>query len=268
MEKIPEYILEAINCGEKNACDFYEKYGKTEVDLALSELKKSDEEILEKIDSDAFYSAVNSRIKNNDKNKDQKKDFKSKYFNVQKIVPFAVAAVLVVAILPGIVKNTQKSYTSTEFEIGTQNDSVRVKGAKTNRSKLSLYQQTKDGIVLLKNNAKVHNGDLIQLAYNSGKKYGLIFSIDGNQQVTNHFGTSKFEALEMLSKLTYLDYSYELDDAPDYEIFIMITGDRPFEIEYVIEELKGKKLNQLKNKKFIRKYIGENFETTTFVLIK
>ena len=43
---IPQLLLEEILCGEKNEKDFYTKYGKEELQAALAELRKSNEEIL------------------------------------------------------------------------------------------------------------------------------------------------------------------------------------------------------------------------------
>ena len=42
---IPQLLLEEINLGEKNASDYYDKYGKEELEKALEDLRKSDEEI-------------------------------------------------------------------------------------------------------------------------------------------------------------------------------------------------------------------------------
>ena len=43
---IPQLLLEEINLGEKNASDYYDKYGKEELEKALEDLRKSDEEII------------------------------------------------------------------------------------------------------------------------------------------------------------------------------------------------------------------------------
>ena len=43
---IPQLLLEQILLGEKNACDYYDLYGKTEIEEALKALRESNEEIL------------------------------------------------------------------------------------------------------------------------------------------------------------------------------------------------------------------------------
>lgn len=277
MEKIPEHILEAINCGEKNACDFYEKYGEAEVCQALESVRKSDEEFFARFDSDKIYR--NLEEKANGSSQKDKNHGKKKFYSLQKFVPLAVAAALVVMVLPaghrnglGFAKDETKSLGTDPLNTETAS---RIKGTKHS---LYLYQQTENGVAALKTGTKLSEGDLIQIAFNPGQKqYGLIFSIDGNQNVTNHFGSEEFESEKMLSKINYLDYSYQLDDAPEFEVFIMISGDRPLnsvesqQLKTDVNQLKTKKLNQLKNRKFVKKVLSdlpENFEISIFVVLK
>lgn len=276
MEKIPEHILEAINCGEKNASDFYEKYGKDEVCQALERVRKSDEEIFGKYDSVKIYESVEKKLNSNCERKIRFGG--KKFYSFQKFVPLAVAAALLVMVLPGIYKNNSMGTGLGEIDaIDGSEINVRIKGEKVSAPKLNLYQLTENGVEVLKSGANAGEGDLIQIAINPGqKKFGIVFSVDGNGNVTNHFGGNNTESQEMPSKLTYLDYSYELDDAPEFEVFCMICGDRPLdqvETQKITEALKNRKLNQLKNAKAVKKSLGdgtlgESFEITTFVLIK
>lgn len=253
MEKIPEYILEAIDCGETVASDFYSKYGKNEIDLALSDLKKSDQEILSCIDTSKLYDAVTKRIERN----------KHKHFSVQRFVPFAVAAALVVMVLPGVVKSQEKSTPDT-----VQND-VRIKGSKVYAPQLFLYQKEGEEVKSLSSGSRVGEGDLVQIGYNSnGGKYGVIFSIDGNHQVTNHFGIDNLLADKVENKTSYLDYSYQLDDAPGYEVFIMVTSNTMFDASDAIKVLKEKRLVQLINSKYVKHRFDGNCEVTVFYLLK
>lgn len=284
MEKIPEHILEEINCGEKKACDFYEKYGEAELYQALESVRKSDEEFFARFDSGKIYENVEKKL-NPEYGKKMDSGRRKFYFS-QKFVPLAVAAALVVMILPvayrngfGFLEENTKSVgksvgTDPKFVVNTGTD-PRIKGTDLS---LQLYQQTENGVVAIKSGTKLSEGDLIQIAYNPGKKqYGLIFSIDGNQNVTNHFGTDEFETEQMYSKLNYLDFSYQLDDAPKFEVFIMINGDRPLnqsesqKLKSNVDLLKTKKLNQLRNIKFIKKtfsWMNDDFEISTFVILK
>jgi len=249
MAKIPEYILEAINCGEAKACDYYEEYGKETIDQALQELKNSDEQILSQINTGKLYDAVNGRLER----ESARKRFASR--PARNLV--AVAAVLLL-VLPGMMRLRQGSNSVTP------ESAVRTKGDSSG-PQLFLYQQ-KDGEVLsLKYGTKVEAGDLVQLAYNpNGSTYGLIFSIDGNQNVTIHYGDDYFNALELKNEVSCLDFSYELDDAPEYEVFIMIASDKPFNFKDEVDIMKNKNLKYL----LTGTYVHEQYEYATFVLKK
>lgn len=102
---------------------------------------------------------------------------------------------------------------------------------------------------VLSSNAIAHEGDLIQLKYitRSGK-FGLLLSLDGNGEVTVHIpadGTSNLKG----KRQGVAPRSYELDDAPDFERFFMITSNNPIDIDLVkssLKELKDPKKDQLK----------------------
>ena len=55
---IPQLLLEEILNGEKNEKDFYAKYGKEELQAALAELKKSNEEILSAYPAEAMKGEI------------------------------------------------------------------------------------------------------------------------------------------------------------------------------------------------------------------
>ncbi|MCR4626767.1 MAG: hypothetical protein K5640_03895, partial [Treponema sp.] len=55
---IPQLLLEQILSGEKDEKDFYSKYGREELQKAVADLKKSDEEIFNSYSSDDMEAAV------------------------------------------------------------------------------------------------------------------------------------------------------------------------------------------------------------------
>ncbi len=69
----------------------------------------------------------------------------------------------------------------------------------------------------------VHDGDTLQLEYFTPKNApGVIFSMDGRGVVTLHHPENASSAA-MLEQGTHpLPYSYTLDDAPDYERFVLV----------------------------------------------
>jgi hypothetical protein len=82
---------------------------------------------------------------------------------------------------------------------------------------------------------KTAAGDLVRVGYRAaGQPYGAILSTDGNGNVTLHMPRSGGRATSLAPGATVLlDFSYELDDAPRWERFYLVTGDEPFPLEPV-----------------------------------
>jgi hypothetical protein len=86
-------------------------------------------------------------------------------------------------------------------------------------------------------------GDVVQLKYAAkGAPFGVIFSIDGRGTVTLHYPSNDGLPATLDSKGTHaLDFSYELDDAPDFERFFFITSNQPIDPTKVIEKARAMK---------------------------
>lgn len=251
MKKIPDHILEAINCNEAIPSDFYEEYGKEEIDKALENLKKSDDEILERINADQFYETMMA------KNifRKRKNTYRSSRF-----IPLVAAAACVLLIFPLVFRGNNKIKSHPETS------GIRIKGQYA-KPEIILYKQASEKAELLKDKENVQSGDLIQIAFNpGGRKYCLIFSIDGNSQITNHLSVNEESQVlcEVENKHSLLNFSYELDDAPDYELFVMITSDECLDLTKQIEKLAGKNIRYIRN----GKYLPSSAEITTVLLKK
>ncbi len=102
---------------------------------------------------------------------------------------------------------------------------------------LKIYKQQEEGGLRLKNNAMAKAGDILQLSYVAkGFQYGMIFSVDGNKEVTLHY-PAKVSAKPVLqvSGEQRLSFAYQLDDAPVYERFFFITSKEVFKVAEVLE---------------------------------
>lgn len=108
----------------------------------------------------------------------------------------------------------------------------RVKGAGPS---LVVFRKTVDGSEALEPGAVVRKGDLLRIGYRSAARgFGVIVSIDGRGSVTQHLPPTG----EMAAKLepegtVLLDFSFELDDAPAGETFILVTSDSLFTVSSV-----------------------------------
>ena len=115
----------------------------------------------------------------------------------------------------------------------------RTKGLVPLGCELSVYlKDARENI--LADRAVLTEGNTVQLAYNvpaGDEYYGVIFSIDGRSVVTMHYPYRKGQSsLLTAGKRTFLSEAYTLDDAPDYEVFVMVISEEPLIAETVIGE--------------------------------
>jgi anti-sigma factor RsiW len=111
-------------------------------------------------------------------------------------------------------------------------DDILIKGAE---AELVVFRKTPSGSERLEPGASALPGDLIRVGYQAaGHGYGVIVSTDGRGSVTQHLPRSGSRAAALEAGGTVLlDFSYELDDAPRWERFYLVTGNEPFELEPV-----------------------------------
>ena len=268
---IPTRILEEIKNSEADAKDFYSLYGKDNIEAALIDLKKSDEDILNTYSVDSMRAAVAGKLAANKTSVSKRSASSDKAngtilkFPATKFLSYAAAAVLLAAIIiPAGLKNSKISANHAPAE--------RVKGntsaAATTTPQIKLYRQKGLEIQALNDGDFARSGDIIQITYNAGEEeFGVIFSVDGNGNITRHFPENSWNSakLERRADEIPLDFSYELDNAPDFECFIMVTSKKQFSLEGIE--------NQIKNKTDIDyltklSYLPKKTEGITFTLEK
>lgn len=260
--RIPELILEEIHLGMKNAGDYYDMYGAEELDSALRFLEQSDEEIL------AAYPPARMRLSVEKKRSEAKSPEKKPFFRPSAVLRFSAACAAAVAVAfaaPFVLR--QKSVAAAVSERG-----VRVKGnplpSKSVQS-LNLYLKDGNAVKELKNGFRAAAGDVIQLTYNpGGNDYGVIFSVDGNGSVTRHFPEDSWTAAELSHSggETLLDFSYELDDAPEFEYFVFAASKNEFTLDGIEEQMTEKQTDA----SFIRgkSYLPSGIDSVLFLLVK
>ncbi len=145
----------------------------------------------------------------------------------------AFALVLILMIVPIRFSGALETVPSrTETEV------TRLKGS---MPELYLYRKSAGGAEALRPGGATHAGDLIQVHYEAaGRKYGAIFSRDGNGLVTRHLPeTGNQAALLAASGKTALASAFELDETPGREVFHFIASDRPFTLDSILASLSG-----------------------------
>ncbi|MCP3166025.1 ActD-like protein [Myxococcus qinghaiensis] len=104
--------------------------------------------------------------------------------------------------------------------------------------RLEIHRQRAQADELLAEGASAVAGDVVQLAYvAAGHTHGVILSVDGRGSVTLHAPEHGAQEAATLSPsgTQRLAGAYELDDAPRFERFFLVTSDQPFAVESVLE---------------------------------
>jgi len=113
----------------------------------------------------------------------------------------------------------------------------RIKGS---GDSLVVYRQGQTGAEKLAPRATVRPGDVLQVAYQvSRPQQGALLSLDGDGNVTVHLAKDGHSVALVPGAERRLDFSYELDRAPRFEVFFLFTADKAFDLEAVRQRLKS-----------------------------
>ncbi len=153
--------------------------------------------------------------------------------------PVTAFAVLAIAVFLGT--NMMKPQNPVEqgmemAMVSTHDDGIRTKGL---QNRIELWQKTGDSIAMILDGAKVNAGDLLQIRTQVDKKcFAAVVSLDGRGNWTKHLPENGSQASAMEpGKSGFLPFSYQLDDAPRYEVFWLITSDSAFSVDSLMKSL-------------------------------
>jgi hypothetical protein len=140
------------------------------------------------------------------------------------LVPASAVAVVALAlfIVPGLLPTGGPIVTEV----------TRFKGA---GPELRIHRQIDGGSEELVDGAQAAENDLLLLQYRTDREgFGCIVSIDGRGTITTHL-PAEGDLAESVppGSWHFLDFAYELDDAPYRETFILVTSPSVFELGIV-----------------------------------
>ena len=112
-------------------------------------------------------------------------------------------------------------------------ETVRIKGD----ARLWIHRQEAGGAELLSDGAFSRAGDVLQLSYLAAdQSHGMVVSLDGHGVVTLHFPAHPGASTALQpGGAVPLSQAYALDDAPDFERFILVTGKGPLDVAAILE---------------------------------
>ncbi|MBZ4333986.1 ActD-like protein [Corallococcus interemptor] len=150
------------------------------------------------------------------------------------LVPVLAAATLVVLVRPGA-SSQQQEARDPWAATGTPGvlEPTRSKGL---QPRLDVHRQAGTRTEHLTDGAPAQAGDVVQLSYTAaGHAHGVILSVDGRGTVTPHLPALGDTSAPLERGGSHLlPRAYELDDAPGFERFFLVTSDAAFDLEGVM----------------------------------
>ncbi|MGE0863148.1 MAG: ActD-like protein [Vicinamibacterales bacterium] len=226
---VPDITLERYRLGELPADEDRQLAARLAADAdlrnRLAALEASDHEILSELPAAVLAGDIASRLRNHTPVAAPGMSW------MRWALPAAGALTLAVFIVRPLALGP-----STPAPVAAA-DAERVKGLD---SALAIYRRTESGSELLADGDRARTGDLLRIGYKvAAPGYGIILSIDGRGLVTRHLPAEGGRAVPLANGDTVLlDSSYELDDAPKWERFYLVTSQSPFDIEPVLTALR------------------------------
>jgi hypothetical protein len=208
---VPDWQLERLALGELDeatAANLRQRLGPERIRELLARLEASNQEVLERLPPARVAEAIRRRAD------EQRRPAPRRL--VFALVPLAAVGLLAITLGPLRPRPLG----------GTGDEVVLSKGA----TRLVAYRATAAGPVRLGEAAVVHPHDVVQLAYAAGgASFGVIVSVDGRGAVTQHLPAAA-AAPAPLSPAgeVRLPRSFELDDAPGFERFFLVTAAHSF----------------------------------------
>jgi hypothetical protein len=247
---ISDFYLESYVLGELPPDDAGEVERAAAVDprvrAALDAIDSSNRAILARYPAEDFKSGLLSRLEDEEggapgregrRSSPERSSFPWKRFLAiaSAASALAIAAVLIV---PGI------KGPSNVLPPGQGLDGTVVKGdpgIDLRTTQLLVYRKDGELAETMKDGNEARAGALLQLAYVAAEEpYGVILSIDGRGGVTRHFPAEEGgSTLLTLNKRSLLPNAIELDDAPGFERFFLVTSKTPIDVAAVLAKAGG-----------------------------
>jgi len=193
----------------------------------LGELPESEMNALKNLENDELRLQI-EQLKNSNAELLAKHPYKRKFKVLSNVpmVPMNLAAIFLLC---------ASALMAILYSEDTYEDGTRVKGLK---SGIEIWRKTAEQTEQLADNSEAKAGDLLQIRYSATEPYGALLSLDGNGVLTIHLAGKNGKAASLeAGKIVSLENAYELDNAPKFETFYLITASKEFELAPVVEKL-------------------------------
>jgi hypothetical protein len=215
---VSDWQLERLAQGELDeaaAREVESRLGAEQTKQRLAELETSNRAILERLPPQVVSASIRRRL-------EPKRSPRGRLLMV--VLPFAMAAgVWAVGFSPQVASVPENP------------EIILTKGS----AHLYAYRAAGQGQkpARLKDAARVRPHDTLQLTYTAGDaRFGAVLSVDGRGVVTVHLPVDAAAPAPLAAgSETNLPRAYELDDAPGFERFFLITAPKGFSLAQVLD---------------------------------
>jgi hypothetical protein len=223
-KQVPDWLLERLAAGdlpEARANELRDRLRAQNEEHRLSALAASDADILAALPPERALPEIQRRAAREQRR--VPRNIRS-WWALSSATAGVAALAMILAVREH--KGSRMQGPVSESERG---ESIGIKGDL--KPVLRIYRKSAAGAEALRPDAKVRQGDTLQIRYvAAGRRYGVIASVDARGAVTLHLpenpGTAV--ALERDGERA-LPHAYELDDSPGFERFVFVTSDAPFD---------------------------------------
>jgi len=230
--EIPDWKCERFLLNELDDAEMAEIRRAMENDAKLrarlDAIKESNREILAEFSPERMGQQMRERLHGGDTAVSGRRRFG---FARARLVPAGLLVAVFIALVaaPHLIPPDRES---TGVDYGPE----RLKGT---APQLHLYRKTASGSERIQDGDLAAENDLIIIEYQTSEDgFGSILSVDGRGTITRHLPVNGSQAAQLtLRAPQLLDYSYELDDAPLWEVFFFVTSSRPFAVDDVIKSI-------------------------------
>ncbi|MCB9762599.1 MAG: hypothetical protein H6739_22560 [Alphaproteobacteria bacterium] len=227
-ERVPDLLVEQLALGELDEARAAAVRARLEAEpgglARLEALAQSDAAIREAIPPRVAAAAIRQRMT-------QRRNRRLFTFGLELAVIALLGAIFMPPILePGV--HLPGVY------LDPQDGATRIKGLDP---QLHIHRRGDGETLRLDDGAPARAGERLQLTVAAaGAPYGAVFSIDGWGVVTLHLPEQLGDAVALPSGgAQELPHSYELDDAPSFERFFLVTGVEPFPVAPLLRAAEG-----------------------------
>ncbi len=261
--KTPQLFSEKIFAGEMSWADLSESRKNAlsgeEKNRLMQHISRSNEQILAQYSPEYVEQLVSQAQNTKRDGKKNTRASRAVFHGIPYVLACAACAVFVFTL----------AYTGRHQGVVTEE---RIKGAASlgAEPRIYVYKKTDGEALRLYDNAEVQEDDVLQVSYiAAGSSYGAIVSVDGNGVFTQHFPYQGSSSAELMKEgEVALDFAYQLDNAPEFERFLFITGNNPVSLDALRTAFS--RTNEVRQVRKLNPadFLPRNTNVTEFTLIK